>query len=74
MSKKRNRYKSILKLTKYLLDLIQLFKQILFFFTLVAFEQTRQRRSYFKRTIYKAFIEVNESQKYLHFAIDFEFK
>ena len=74
MNKKKNRHKNIFELTKCLLDFIQLFKRILFLFILVVLEQACQRRSYFRITIYKAFIEVNEFQIYLHFAIDFEFK
>ena len=60
MNKKTNRHKNILKLTKCLLDFIRLFKRILFI--LVVFEQARQRHSYFRITIYKALIKVNEFQ------------
>ena len=74
ISKKRNRHKNILELTKYLLDFIQSFKQTFFLFIFIAFEQARQRRSYFRITIYKALLEVNEFQKYLHFAVDFELR
>ena len=74
MNKKRSRYKNILELTERLLDFIRLFNQILLFFILAVFEQTCQRRSYFRITIYKALIKVNEFQKYLHFAIDFELR
>ena len=74
MNKKRNRHKNILELTKCLLDFIRLFKRVFFLFILAALEQARQRRSYFKSTIYKIFIKVNKFQKYLHFAVDFELK
>ena len=74
MNIKRDRHKNILKLTEYLFDFIRSFKQIFIFFILAAFEQARQRRSYFEITIYEAFIKVNELQKYLHFAINFELK
>ena len=58
---------------KRLLDFIQSFKQI-FFLILAVLKQVFQRCSYFKIIIYKEFIKVNESQKYLHFAIHFELK
>ena len=74
MNKKKNRHKIILELTNCLFDFIRSFKQILFFFIFVVFEQTRQRRSYLKIIIYKTFIKVNEFQKYLYFAIDFKLK
>ena len=74
MKKKKSQHKNILELTKRLLDFIQSFKQIFLLFIFIVFEQTRQRRSYFRITIYKTFIKVNEFQKYLHFAIDFELK
>ena len=74
VNKKKDRYKNIFELTKCLLDFIRSFKQIFFLFILAALEQTRQRRSYFKITIYKAFIEVNKFQKYLHFEINFKLK
>ena len=73
MNKKKSRHKNILELTKRLLDFIRSFKQI-FFFIFAVFEQARQRRNYLKITKYKTFIKVNESQKYLHFAINFELK
>ena len=60
MNKKRNRYKNILELTERLLDFIRSVKQISFLFILVVLEQTCQRRSYFKITIYKAFIKINK--------------
>ena len=62
MNKKKSRNKNIFELTERLLDFIRLFKLILFFFIFVAFKQIRQRRNYFKITIYKALIKVNESQ------------
>ena len=74
VNKKRNWHKNILELTKYLLGFIRSFKRTFFLFILAALEQARQRRSYLKITIYKAFIEVNEFQKYLHFAISFELR
>ena len=74
MNKKNNWHKNILELTKCLLGFIRSFKRTFFLFILVSFEQVRQRRNYFKIAIYKALIKVNEFQKYLHFAINFELK
>ena len=74
MNKKKNQHKNIFELTKRLLDFIRSFKRIFLFFILTALEQTRRRRNYFRITIYKTLIKVNEFQKYLHFAIDFELK
>ena len=60
MNKKKSQYKNVFELTKRLLDFIRSFQQILFLFIFAVLEQTRQRRSYFKIAIYKAFIKVNE--------------
>ena len=74
MNKKRNQHKNDFRLTKRLLDFIRLFKPTFLLFIFNIFEQTRQQRSYFRITKYKASIKVNKSQKYLHFVINFEFK
>ena len=74
VSKKKDRHKHISELAKCLLGFIRSFKRALFLFILAVFKRTRQRHSYFRITIYKAFIKVNEFQKYLHFAVGFELK